>query len=132
MQKLGRGLDYLQLHFAVEVLTLRHIWTPVVLVGACSLCYAALSSFTSVFRISNRYVSGRTGILSRRHARISLNRVVNYRLIRPIVERVLGLGCLHIDTLERNDEIEMQQIRGRDLVMAMRRLDALLTKNQLR
>ena len=121
-------LIFLQDYFQTDYVIIARFWISVAMIGFGFLCYAFLWRITCEYTISNDRITANTGILSRRHIHIPIGRVIDYRLMRPIVERLLGLGSLHIDTAGNDEEIVMQQISEDELVRAGLRLDILLDR----
>jgi uncharacterized membrane protein YdbT with pleckstrin-like domain len=127
---IGFAVGFLREKTGLEIPTLWYVWIPLIFLGLGLFCYAFLWRLTSEFRISNECVTGNTGILSRRKIRISLSRIVDYRLMRPLLLRVLGLGSIHIDTAGNDEEIIMIQISNKVASKATKRLDELLRRDQ--
>lgn len=117
---------FLHHNFDISYIGLGRLWLSIGIIGFGFLCYAFLWRITCEYVISIDRITSKTGILSRRHIHIPLGRVIDYRLMRPIMERLLGLGSLHIDTAGNDEEIVMQQISEHELAAAGLRLDELL------
>lgn len=123
------------LHFSrvipLEPRFLVYLWEIIALLGGGLLCYAALWHLTCSYRLTHECVTGSTGILSRQDIRIALNQVVDYRIMRPLIERLIGLGDLHIDTAGQDtDKLIMYQIGELELAKAVSLLDELLNRDQ--
>lgn len=115
----------------LEPRILSYLWDTLVIIGGGLLCYAVLWHLTCTYRLTHECVTGSTGILSRQHIRIALNRIVDYRIMRSLIERFIGLGDLHIDTAGREgDELIMHQIDLGALSKAVLKLDDLLNQDQ--
>ena len=128
---LGLVLQHFGQRLGVETRILMYLWNTIVVIGGGLLCYAVLWRFTCSYRLTNQCVTGSTGILSRQHIRIALNQIVDYRIVRPLLERLIGLGNLNIDTAGRDgDELIMNQISLLELEKAVLRLDVLLDRDQ--
>lgn len=128
---LGFSLQLIGQALGIEIGVLMYVWNVIAIIGAGLLCYAALWRLTCTYSLTHECVLGSTGILSRQHIRIALSRIVDYRVMRPLIERIIGLGDLHIDTAGRDgDELVMHQISHHQLDKVVLRLNALLNQVQ--
>lgn len=105
------------------------IWKLAVFVGLSLLCYSFLWRLTSKYTISTECVAATIGIFSKNHIRIPLNRIVDYQVITPLLERLLGLGSIHIGTAG-DENLVMQQVSKGEIEVAVLKLDKLLNKEQ--
>lgn len=128
---IGFGLFYLYFFFQLDLTAVSYIWLGSLIIGALVLLYTYLWRLTSVFKISNESVTTSTGILAKEDVRISLNRIVDYRLMRTMLDRILGLGSLHINTAGNDQEIIMQQLSDTKIDVATKTLNNLLQKEPL-
>lgn len=128
---LQSGVFYLQLSATIHARLSSLLLALTLIGGGGFLVYSFLWRLTSVFTISAECVSASIGILSRSHIRIPLNRIVDYQVSRPLLERILGLGAIHIDTAG-SEELIMPQISRREITTALKQLDSLLNKEQYR
>lgn len=110
---------------------LLYLWVIIALLGGSLLCYAILWRLTCSYIVTHECLTGSTGILSRQHIRVALNQIVDYRIMRPLIERLIGLGDLHIDTAGQDEnKLIMYQISLHELEKAALRLDELLNRDQ--
>ncbi len=121
------GLAHLQQQLGQDDYSVAIVWKVVLPVGLAALFYSFLWRLTSIYKISDEYVSATFGILSKTHIRIPLNRIVDYQVITPLLERILGLGSIHIDTAGDEDLI-MRQVSQGEITSAVSRLNKLLNK----
>ncbi len=125
------GLEYLRQRISYDQVITKCVWQVAILLGLLLLAYATLWRLTSVYTISSEFVAATIGILSKNHIRIPMNRIVDYRIITPLLERILGLGHIHIDTAG-DDDLIMRQISRDEIGLAVKKLDKLLNKEQRR
>lgn len=126
---LALGLDYLRQHLGLAMFVIELVWEIALVAGIGHLCFILLRHLTSVFTISSEYVAVTTGILSKHHIRISMNKIVDYRVITPLLERILGLGSIFINT-GSNEELMMKHISKDEIEVAVLRLNELLNIEQ--
>ena len=91
-------------------------WRGTVLLGALVLGYQYLARVTSVYEITPLEVTAEVGILSKQRDSAPLNRITNFRVERPFIQRILGQANLLVDTAG-GDEVELT-------LLEMRRNDA--------
>ena len=118
-------------YMSLDPSTLYIAWMLVAICGVVLFGYGLLWRLTSVFTVSSLYVSSTTGILSMKHMRIPVNRIIDYRVDTPLFERILGLASVHIDTAG-GENIVMQQLSQHNVDLLLRRLDKMLNKERLR
>lgn len=123
------GLEYLQRHMGLAEIIIEFAWKMAIVFSLGRLCYVLLRHLTSVYSISTECVASTVGILSKQHIRIPTNKIVDYRVITPLLERILGLGSVYINTAG-NEELKMSHISSSDIDMAVLRLDELLNREQ--
>lgn len=99
--------------------------------GGGSLLYSFLWRLTSVYTVSDEYVASTYGILSKKHIRIPMNRIVDYRVVTPLLERILGLGSIYIDTAG-DEDLVMHEVSQTEIDLVVIKLDKLLNKEQLK
>jgi uncharacterized membrane protein YdbT with pleckstrin-like domain len=80
------------------------------------LGYQYLARVTSVYEITPLEVTAEVGILSKQRDSAPLNRITNFRVERPFIQRILGQANLLVDTAG-GDEVELT-------LLEMRRNDA--------
>jgi uncharacterized membrane protein YdbT with pleckstrin-like domain len=91
-------------------------WRVTVLLGVLVLGYQYLARVTSVYEITPLEVTAEVGILSKQRDSAPLNRITNFRVERPFIQRILGQANLLVDTAG-GDEVELT-------LLEMRRNDA--------
>jgi len=107
------------------------IWKVAVIIGVSLLAYSFLWRLTSLYTISAECVASTVGILSKSYIHIPMNRIIDYQIFTPLLERILGLGSIQIGTAGDEDLI-MRQISIEEIEVAAKRLDKLLNKEQRR
>lgn len=91
-------------------------WRVAVLIGVVVLGYQYLARVTSVYEVTPLEVSTEIGILSKQRDSAPLNRITNFRVERPLIQRLLGQANLLVDTAG-GDGVELS-------LLEMRRPDA--------
>ena len=98
-----------------ELEVFESLWRVVVAVGGLILVYQYLARVTSIYKISPLEISTDVGILSKQHDAAPLNRITNFRIERPFLQRLLGQANLLVDTAGGDgSEIELHEMRKGD------------------
>ena len=74
------------------------IWRWIVTSGVLYLGYLYARHVTTSYALNPTEVVGRSGLFSRRVIRIPLNRITNYDCHASLIDRLLGLRRVRIDT----------------------------------
>ena len=74
------------------------LWRTLALVGVLVLGYHYLARITSVYEINALEVTTDIGIFSKRRNAAPLNRITNFQVDRPFLQRLLGQANLLVDT----------------------------------
>ncbi len=123
------ALDYLHRLFGLDSALVTGIWGFAALLGFVATVYSFLWRLTSTYSVSSECAASTIGILSKSHIRISMNRIVDYRVLTPLLQRVLGLGSLYIDNAG-GEHLIMREISRQNIALVTARLDELLNRDQ--
>lgn len=124
------AVRHIQLQFGLDPVIISIIFKAILFIGIPLLSYVSLWRLTSVYKISSECVTSTTGILSKSHIRIPINRIVDYRVLTPLFERILGIGSIKIDTAG-DDDLLMEHISKNEIALVAIKLNKLLNKQQL-
>ena len=111
-----------KLTLLLELPDLEWPWRMTVLGGALTLLYLFLKRRLTVYRLNAIELIGREGVFTKRVTRIPLNRVTNYDTHASLLDRLLGLNNIFIDTpggtgyemaLKQLDQYDAQLLSGR-------------------
>jgi len=91
------------------------LWRALVVMGVLVLGYHYLARITSVYEINPLEVTTDIGILSKQRNAAPLNRITNFRVDRPFVQRLLGQANLMVDTAGGDDiELMLTEMKRKD------------------
>jgi len=91
------------------------LWRTLVVIGVLVLGYHYLARITSVYEINPLEISTDIGILSKRRDAAPLNRITNFQVDRPFVQRLLGQANLLVDTAGGDGvELKLKEMKRKD------------------
>lgn len=73
-------------------------WIFVFIIGALYVIYRVIKRYTTLYTLTTSYIQEESGLLNRKVVKIPLSRITNYLVERSLIDRILELGTLNIDT----------------------------------
>lgn len=81
-----------------EIENMSFFWILVFALGFAYVAYRAFKRYSTLYTLTDSYVQEESGLLNRKVIKIPISRITNYLVERSLIDRLLGLGTLNIDT----------------------------------
>jgi uncharacterized membrane protein YdbT with pleckstrin-like domain len=118
-------LDYMRIRFGFVFPSQGIVVRVLGFIGVMIVGYVYVLYLTTSLRVSSDELTRRSGIITRNFARVQIDKITNYNYHRSLLELILGLVDLEIESSGATDVapgIIMRFLRMRDASAVMRKI----------